>query len=74
MPEERKPLLIRLDPRVADALARWAQDELRSTNAHVEMILRRALRDANRMPPSAAPIPKRGRPGKAEGAASEPTQ
>ena len=29
-----------------DALARWAGDELRSTNAQIEFLLRRALADA----------------------------
>jgi hypothetical protein len=32
---ERKSLLLRLDPAVHDALARWASDELRSTNAQI---------------------------------------
>jgi hypothetical protein len=47
---------------VHDALIRWANDEFRSVNAHVEMLLRRALVDASRMPKQAAPLPKRGRP------------
>ena len=34
------------DPAVHDALARWASDELRSTNAQIEFLLRRALDDA----------------------------
>jgi hypothetical protein len=58
----RKPVLVRLDPAVHDALARWANDEFRSLNAHIDMLLRRALTDAGRMPRGAAPIPKRGRP------------
>lgn len=33
---ERKGVLLRLDPAVHDALARWAADELRSTNAQIE--------------------------------------
>ena len=41
---------------------RWADDEFRSLNAHVEMLLRRALADAGRMPKHAGPLPKRGRP------------
>ena len=40
---ERKQVLLRLDPAVHDALARWATDELRSLNAQIEMLLRRAL-------------------------------
>jgi hypothetical protein len=59
---ERRQVLLRLDPAVHDALIRWADDEFRSLNAHVEMLLRRALSDAGRMPRQAAPIPKRGRP------------
>jgi hypothetical protein len=58
----RKPVLVRLDPAVHDALARWANDEFRSLNAQIDMLLRRALTDAGRMPRGVAPIPKRGRP------------
>jgi hypothetical protein len=59
---ERKQLLLRIDPTVHDALTRWANDEFRSLNAQIEMLLRRALDDAGRMPRKAAPIPRRGRP------------
>jgi hypothetical protein len=59
---ERKSVLLRLDPAVHDALARWAGDELRSTNAQIEFLLRRALADAGRMPGHAARIARRGRP------------
>jgi hypothetical protein len=59
---ERKPVLLRMDPAVHDALARWAADDFRSVNAQIEMILRRALVDAGRMPKQAAPLPRRGRP------------
>jgi hypothetical protein len=59
---KRRQVLLRVDPAVHDALSRWANDEFRSVNAHVEMLLRRALADAGRMPKQAAPIPKRGRP------------
>ena len=59
---ERRQVLLRIDPAVHDALVRWADDELRSVNAQVEMLLRRALTDAGRMPKRAAPIPPRGRP------------
>lgn len=59
---ERKPVLLRIDPAVHDALARWANDELRSINAQIEMLLRRALTDAGRMPRAAGPLPRRGRP------------
>ena len=59
---ERKSVLLRLDPAVHDALARWAGDELRSTNAQIEFLLRRALADAGRLPGKAAPMRPRGRP------------
>lgn len=58
----RKQVLLRLDPLVYDALARWAGDELRSANAQIEFLLRRALREAGRLPGGAGPIPRRGRP------------
>ncbi|MER6192653.1 hypothetical protein [Streptomyces cyaneofuscatus] len=63
-PQQRKQMLLRLDPAVHDALARWASDELRSANAQIEFLLRRALKEAGRLPGSAAPIARRGRPPK----------
>ncbi|MFF1464870.1 hypothetical protein [Streptomyces sp. NPDC058330] len=67
---QRKQTLLRLDPAVHDALARWASDELRSANAQIEFLLRRALAEAGRLPRGAGPIPRRGRPpkGGADGA------
>lgn len=62
MSRERKQVPLRLDPAVHDALSRWAADDLRSLNAHIEMLLRRALDDAGRMPPQAGAMPRRGRP------------
>lgn len=50
LPIRRKSVLLRLDPEVHDALARWAGDEFRSTNAQIEFVLRRALVDAGRLP------------------------
>ena len=75
---ERKGILLRLDPAVHDALAKWATDELRSTNAQIEFLLRRALADAagchatpDRCVPAAghlrtprAPTPARPKPGR----------
>lgn len=43
-------MLLRLDPQVHAALSRWADDDLRSTNAHVEWLLRRILVEAGRLP------------------------
>ena len=60
--QQRKQVLLRLDPAMHDALARWAADELRSTNAQIDFLLRSALRDAGRLPRDARPHPRRGRP------------
>ena len=62
MPTERKKLLLRLDPAVHDALARWSADELRSTNAQIEFLLRRALGEAGRLPGNVGRIRRPGRP------------
>lgn len=59
---ERKSFLLRLDPAVHDALARWAADELRSTNAQIDFLLRAALSDAGRLPKDAPAARRRGRP------------
>ncbi|GAA5069547.1 type II toxin-antitoxin system antitoxin [Streptomyces similanensis] len=61
-PQQRKQVLLRLDPSVYDALARWASDELRSANAQIEYLLRRALAEAGRLPGETGPLPRRGRP------------
>ena len=46
----RKAVLLRLNPRIHDALRRWADDELRSVNAQLEFLLREALGRAGRLP------------------------
>ncbi|MEU1198456.1 hypothetical protein ABZ446_19745 [Streptomyces sp. NPDC005813] len=61
-PQQRKQVLLRLDPLVYEALARWAGDELRSANAQIEFLLRKALADAGRLPGGTGPLPRRGRP------------
>jgi hypothetical protein len=67
---DRKSTLLRLDPAVYDALAKWAADEMRSTNAQIEFILRRALAEAGRMPGRARQMRRPGRPPADDGAAS----
>lgn len=52
---ERKQLPLRLDPAVADAVRRWADDEMRSVNAQIEFLLRDALRRAGRLPREGGP-------------------
>ncbi|NMO02708.1 hypothetical protein HH308_15960 [Gordonia sp. TBRC 11910] len=48
--KEPKRVLLRLDPAVHEAIAKWAADDLRSINAQIEFALRRALEDAGRGP------------------------
>lgn len=64
---DRKSVLLRLDPAVHDALAKWAADELRSTNAHLEFLLRKALREAGRLPSNVDRQRRPGRPRKNPG-------
>ncbi len=64
MSTERKQLLLRIDPALHDALARWAADDLRSVNAQIEMLLRQALAKAGRSPADLRPPNPRGRPRK----------
>jgi hypothetical protein len=63
---DRKKILLRLDPVVHDALARWASDELRSTNSQIEFLLRRALSEAGRLPDGVGRMRPRGRPRKSQ--------
>lgn len=46
---ERKPFLLRIDREVLDAVQRWADDDLRSLNAQIEFVLRRALQGEGRL-------------------------
>jgi hypothetical protein len=62
MTGERKQVLLRLDPAVHDAIARWAAGELRSVNSQIEILLRDALAKAGRLPKGVGPLPRRGRP------------
>ena len=59
---ERTPYLLRIDPELMAALKHWAADDLRSLNAQIEFILRRAVVAERR-------LPERGR--KADGRAAE---
>jgi hypothetical protein len=52
---ERRAFLLRMDPETYAALQRWAADDLRSLNAQIEFVLRRALLDEGRLGPQAPP-------------------
>ena len=45
---EKKPFILRIDQRKLKALEKWAADEFRSLNGHIEYILDQALRKAGR--------------------------
>jgi hypothetical protein len=49
MPESKR-FLLRLDPRLFDALKRWAADDLRSINGQIEYLLTEQARRHGRMP------------------------
>jgi hypothetical protein len=42
--KERMPFLLRLSPELFDDLRGWAAQDLRSLNAHIEYLLREAVR------------------------------
>ncbi|SDO44785.1 hypothetical protein SAMN04487897_11485 [Paenibacillus sp. yr247] len=58
----KKNFALRLDPKLYEALERWAEDEFRSVNSHIEYLLREALHRTGRVTkpgleqPKAAPV------------------
>ena len=46
----KKSFALRIDHKLYDILEHWAGDELRSVNAHMEFLLREAVRKAGRLP------------------------
>jgi hypothetical protein len=60
--KERKSFLLRMDPKLYEALEAWAQQELRSLNGQIEYLLkdavakhRKALPDEEKDNPPQAP-------------------
>lgn len=53
---KRDTFLLRIDPKILEAIRRWADDDMRSITAQIEYLLRDSLRRAGRLPqaPSAA--------------------
>lgn len=49
----KKPFPLRIAPALYERLAQWAADEFRSVNAHIELLLRNAVKQAERSPESA---------------------
>ncbi len=60
---DRKAFPLRLDPLVYEALQRWAGAELRSLNAQIEFLLRRALQESGRLRPGDTGDERSGRQG-----------
>ena len=52
---EKKAYPLRINAEVLDAIQRWADDELRSSNAQIEYLLRDALRKSGRLKTPANP-------------------
>lgn len=46
---EKKAFALRVSAEVFDALAKWADDDLRSLNGQIEYVLREALRKQGRL-------------------------
>ncbi len=46
---KKKPFVLRIDPEVYNAIEKWAADEFRSTNGHLEWIINKALKEAGRL-------------------------
>ncbi|WHX98804.1 Arc family DNA-binding protein [Neobacillus sp. DY30] len=46
---EKKRFLLRIDQQIYDALEKWADDELRSVNAQIEIIIKKGLKDSGRL-------------------------
>ena len=45
---EKKKFLLRIDENIYAALEKWAADDLRSSNAQIEFLLTKAVKDAGR--------------------------
>lgn len=58
----KKAYPLRLDPELYEAIERWAADEFRSVNGHMEYLLREALRKAGRLKGGPPPQPPEGEP------------
>jgi hypothetical protein len=46
----KKSFPLRMDPKLYEIIERWAADDLRSVNGHIEYILREAASRAGKLP------------------------
>jgi hypothetical protein len=56
---QRKAFLLRIDPQLHDALRRWAEEDFRSLNSQIEVLLHQAASKAGRLK---ADLPKKTEP------------
>ena len=47
--EPKKNFPLRIDKEIYEALEKWASDEFRSVNSHLEFLLREALKKSGRL-------------------------
>lgn len=48
MPAAKKTFVLRLTDEMYKHISKWAEDEFRSVNGQIEMILDKAIKEANR--------------------------
>jgi len=53
----KKAFVLRIDEETMKAVEKWAADEFRSTNGHLEWLIDKALKEAGRKKKS-APLPE----------------
>lgn len=46
---KRKSFPLRIDPKLYEVLEKWAEDEIRSVNAQIEVILKEAAKKVGRL-------------------------
>ncbi|HSH25365.1 MAG TPA: Arc family DNA-binding protein [Massilibacterium sp.] len=46
---QKKSFPLRIDPKLYEVIKKWADDEFRSVNSHIEFLLRDAARRAGRL-------------------------
>jgi hypothetical protein len=47
---KKKAFALRINEDILKAVEKWAADEFRSTNGHLEWMLNKCLKDAHRLP------------------------
>ncbi|MCD6347089.1 MAG: Arc family DNA-binding protein [Bacteroidales bacterium] len=47
---KKKSFVLRITPEMYEAIEKWAADEFRSTNGHIEWIISESLKKAGRSP------------------------